>query len=409
MSYFKQRLHLFRYPAFRLFLISALTATLGNGLSYVVITWLVVVHFKTMGATALLALCFWLPNTLLGPLVGIWADRLPSKWFMVASGVLRTASLFCFAWYIASHSTSNALFLFNVVMGSLFCLYWPAATKFVRRLVPKSQLLYANATIDMAFEVGNVIGMASAGFILAVFSPSVAIAINGACFLIATLSLILIKKNHLSAENESIVERKNLLQDFRDGLTYIAKHNKLALVYCAQLILFCQFMLCPVLLAPFAKLILHANALQFGEIEAALSTGVIMGSILTPWLVNRFNMYKLLLWWSIGLTICFALFGYSNSTLMAKILYLFIGLFLSTWPILTTRIQELTDITYQARTQSSFNSVSGVIIIAMYLMIFLGKGYVSMLSLFWLQAVLSLITVALVYINRHLLAKPSTF
>jgi DHA3 family macrolide efflux protein-like MFS transporter len=405
MSYLKQRLVVFRHPGFSLFLIGVLGATIGNGLSYVVVAWLVVSHFKTMGATALLALCFWLPNTVLSPLIGVWTDRLPSKWFMLASCASRSLFLFFFAWYSLHHSPMGSLFLFNFVMGTLFCLYWPAATKFVRRLVPKNQLMYANATVDMALEIGNVIGMASAGFILATFSAETAFAINGAFFLLTTGCIMLVKEHCLTDEQESIGTGNSVLADFKEGLHYIFAHKNLALIYCVQLIIFCQFMLSPVILAPFAKFSLHLSALQFGEIEASLSAGVILGGILTPWLVVRFNMYLVLLLWSSILMICFAVFGYSVDALMAKILYFFIGICLSTWPILTTRIQELTDLTVQARVQSSFNSISGLIILFIYIFIYCSGNTHNTRALYWLQSAFSFISLMLVLVNKSILKK----
>ena len=72
----------------------------------------------------------------------------------------------------------NGLYVLGAVLGLLFSIYLPAAGRLVREMVPDEMLLYANATIDMMYEVGNIAGMGSAGILIAYFKAPSAIIIQ---------------------------------------------------------------------------------------------------------------------------------------------------------------------------------------------------------------------------------------
>lgn len=359
----KQR-HLFSDTAFKYFTLSCTLAMFGNGLTYIIMVWALMHFDASVVSTAILMACFWLPNVLVGPFLGVLADRCNRKFLLLFTNGLRAICLFGFAliaYYNAIHSF--AIYCLALVLGTLLAAYIPVAMTFVREIiVTEEDLLYANAMVDTAYEMGAVLGMGGAGLILAGTSFATCFLINGLCYLIATL---LVWRIPYSARTERNTQ-ESFLNQFLQGGQYIIRRVPLLLIYLVQGLFFICYMTAPVLLAPFAKSVLHSSVAEFGWLEAMMSAGIIMGGFLSPWLASVFSLSRVILAQVIVGVISFYLFSHTESTQLAIFYHFFIGFSFSSWALLTTLAQELTDLNYQGRVQALFNSISGVIIITFY-------------------------------------------
>ena len=92
-------------------------------------------------------------------------------------------------------------------------------------------------------------------------------------------------------------------------MKYLFSNKQALVVYFAQLFFILIFMTAPVLLAPFAKNILHANAAEFGQIEATLTIGVVVGGIVITYLAEKIGFNKILLWCTFALVM--SILGFS--------------------------------------------------------------------------------------------------
>ncbi|KTC78070.1 putative bacilysin exporter BacE [Legionella brunensis] len=346
-------------------MLSCTLAMFGNGLTYIVMVWALVRFNASVISTAILMTCFWLPNVLLGPFLGVLADRWNRKWLLLLTVGLRAICLFVFA-SIAYHNYISpfAIYCLATLIGTLLAAYIPVAMAFVREIiVGEEDLLYANAMLDTAYEVGAALGMGSAGFILAGTSFATCFIINGVCYLLATLFILWIPYQGQVAKKENI---ESFFRQFVQGGQYIIHRMPILLVYLVQGLFFICYMTAPVLLAPFAKSVLHSNVSQFGWLEAALSAGIILGGFLSPWLATLFSLSKVILGQVILGIVAFYLFSHTQNIGCAIFYHLLIGFSFSSWALLTTLAQEMTDLNYQGRVQSLFNSLSGAVIIFFY-------------------------------------------
>ncbi|WP_058448518.1 MFS transporter [Legionella jamestowniensis] len=360
----KQR-HLFKNAAFRHFTLSCMLAMFGNGLTYIVMVWALIRFDTSVVSTAILMTCFWLPNVLLGPFMGVLADRYNRKWVLLSTVGLRALCLFGFA-LIAYNNYINpfAIYFLATLIGTLLAAYIPAAMAFIREIIVEEEdLLYANAMLDTAYEVGAALGMGSAGLILAYTSFATCFAINGACYLLAAFFLLAIPY-HRQRKAKELIE--SFLTQFVEGGRYILQRTPVLFIYLVQGLFFISYMTAPVLLAPFAKSILHSNVAQFGWLEAALSGGIIFGGFMSPWLATLFSLGKVIFGQVLLGIVSFYFFSHTQNTELAILYHFFIGFSFSSWALLTTLAQEITDLDYQGRVQSLFNSLSGAIIIFFY-------------------------------------------
>lgn len=314
-------------------------------------------------STALLMTCFWLPNVVIGPFFGVIADRYNRKFLLLLANGLRAACLFGFAWLAENHMTAFSIYALATLMGTLLAIYIPVAMTFVREIVAEKDLLYGNAMVDIAYEIGAVLGMGGAGLILALTSSRACFIINGVCYL---LTMLLVMGIHYRHPADHAEVRDSLLTQFTEGGRYILANTPLLFIYLVQGLFFVCMMTAPVLLAPYAKAMLHSDVMQFGWLEAMFSMGIIVGGLISPWLATQWPIPRIILMQVILGTTAFYLFSHTQSPQWAIFYHFLIGYSFSAWALLTTLAQEMTALEFQGRVQSLFNSVSGVVIILFY-------------------------------------------
>lgn len=399
MSTLKQQLHLFKNHSYSWFLFNSLLATLGNGIAYVALTWIVIKAHSTPSSVAILMISFWLPMVIFGPFSGVLSDRFHRVSVMIVSNIVRAVVLIACGIYLQTHYNLYLIYAVTFINGLMFSLYSPAVLTFVRELVTKKQLLFANTQLDITYEVGNVLGMALAGFVMALFSSGASLIINGTLFVVASIALLFVKyeSTHDQMERRKLAD---VYLDFKRGLRYLLDRRALCAIYSIQLIIFVQFMTGPILLAPFAHNILHTTAGQFGQIEASLSAGVVIGGLMNPFLVSRFGLYKLLIIETLLGCISFRLFSMSHHFILAALFYLLIGIAVSAWPLMVTRAQQLTDLSYQGRVQGVFNSLSGMGILLLYLVVFLVGDVLSIKTMYLFEVLLGIVILILLIANK---------
>ena len=338
----------------------------GNGLIYVISAWLVLKYSTNISAVMILIMCSWLPILLLSPLAGIIADRYSRKAVTFITNLLRALLLFILVSIFHQQLTPNILYLIALVNGILGSIYVPSAMALVREIVPKKQLLSANATVDMAYEIGNLLGMASAGFILHFASEIGALYLNASLFLIAALCLLGCRKKYFLNPNILKKTKYSPWQDFINGLKYINQNRKTLFLYILQLIQMCAWMTAPVIMAPFAKIILNVNLTQFSLIEASMGLGLIIGGIYTPFIQQKHGFIQTVRLYTFLQIIGFLLIIFARDLILINILYFVVGFGFTIWAVIMTQAQNSTDLAFQGRVQSSFFSISGLFVLLIY-------------------------------------------
>lgn len=360
---FAQQYEIFKNKAFRTYFFSCTLAMFGNGLTYIIMIWVLMQFNTKVGSTVVLMTCFWLPNVLFSPFFGVLADRISRKRLLLITNGIRASFLFAFAIVSQYYLSATSIYFLAVLVGCILAAYIPAAMTFVREIMPAEQMLYANALVDIAYEMGAVLGMGGAGLILALTSVPVCFAINGVCYLLA---MLLIRRIAYRKNNDAVEAKENFWLQLFQGWNYLRSRIALVMIYLVQALFFISYMTVPVLLAPFAKSILHADVMQFGILEAMLSVGIILGGFLSPHLASRYGVQPVILSLTVLGVAAFYLFSHSINIHWAYFFHFLLGLSLSVWALLITLAQKLTALNYQGRVQSLFNSFSGVMILAFY-------------------------------------------
>jgi MFS family permease len=372
---------------------------LGGGLCYIAITWYVLTLNNHISSVIINSLCFWLPSTLFGPFAGNWIDRLSRKNIYFTASMIRGLSFLSFATFL--HYSPHILWCYGMSAfnGLLFTILSPAGFSLTTEIVQKKMLNEANATMDMIFEVGNIGGMGLAGILVQYLGIVDLFYIVG-CIILAGSLMILgmhIREEHQLHEAKPI----RIFQDFKQAVVYLKQHTLICLLYIINICVFLQIMTSPIVLAPYVKFVLKQGAHVFSLIEICLSVGIVIGSMIMPWLKDKIGWFEVI---TMGILITgsslLSLYFVHNTT-YTIIIYAINGICFTYWVPILSRIQALTAPHFQGRLQSFYMSFSATCIIIFYLILERGSHHIAVqdcyivLSSFSIIALISLLLLKL--------------
>lgn len=375
MSHLARRIELLKLPPVRRVVLSCLLANIGAGMILLVMSWSVVSQHASVSALALLMTCYWIPSLIFAPLIGTWVDRYDRRRVVMITKATRVLVLLVAAGVHAVYPGVPTLLSLAFCMGSCAALYTPELLAMMRDLVPPEHLLDANAAVDVAFEIGFIIGMPISGVLL-MWIPLPSVLILTAClFAMAWMCLIglgLCRRPRGESSADALQRNGFLL-----ALRYLLSRRRLMLMYSIQTLIYVTLMTTSILLAPFAKVVLELSAGEFGAVEAALSLGVVVGALILPASAQRWGYGPALVAATFAMTVAFILFAMTETFVTALVLYFLIGCGLATWPVVTTAAQQLTDNDMQGRVQAAGNAASSILILTTYLVLGSTASHVS--------------------------------
>lgn len=171
---------------------------------------------------ALLGFFAFIFPVILSPVAGIVVDRYDRRAIMaladLGSGVLTLALL---ALYAAGGLQIWHLYVAQAVTGALDSFQSPAFSAATTMLVPRRHYTRANGMRSLALDASRVFAPFTAGFVLTLVDISGVLLIDVATFLIAMLTLLLVRIPRPPVSVEGQAARGGWLQQTRFGFRYI--------------------------------------------------------------------------------------------------------------------------------------------------------------------------------------------
>ena len=240
-----------------------------------------VVSFRMHGTAAQLTglqIAYMLPIVFVGPVAGVFVDRWPLKPTLIASDLIRA----CLALLLIP---ATSVWQVYAVMAALSCVsafFGPAQTVTIRSHVPTTGLMSANALMQIAFMSSRIVGPATAGAIVAAFTPKVCYAIDVISFLISAsliASVAIVRPASLKPPPGSSSNRIHAIWiDMRAGWSFIIHHAAILFFVLAMAAgLFTIGCFGP-LISLFVRDTLHASASLFGYVSGMVGVGLLVGT-----------------------------------------------------------------------------------------------------------------------------------
>lgn len=402
----KTRFRLFNIQPYLYFALSGIFATLGNGLIYITVSWLVYEKMNSISGIALMMFCIWLPTILFGPIFGVCADKYNRKNLMIMSNMIRGLAIIGFV-IIYHLGLETNIFILTVLLGVFVSFYMPAAVPMISSIVPENDLMNANATVDMLYELGTIIGMGISGFLVLYLGLMNTLALGGLLFLLAGVFNWLMRCKPEDCYGTPNEEKSSLIGDYMSSLNYLKDNSRLVGIYLIQTCVMILLMTIPILLLPYTKEVLKVGTDKFSILEALFSVGIFIGCLVSPLLCRLIKIKRTLLLLMVSMAIGLHIFSINNNLIVSYIFYFIIGFGLSSWSLSLTQAQLLADKKFQGRLQSTFNSISGLAVLAIYLLITFRTDFYDIQKMYNFQTVIALSAIVIILTMKEKIIEPT--
>ena len=276
---------------------SQLISQVGDGVTKLALLWFVYSITGSPLKTTVIGLLQTLPPIIFGPLFGVCVDRLPKKWIMIGSDVLRALLIGVIPCLIAvDQFTIERLYVLVFLTAIASAVFGPAMTAAVPFLVRRPQFTAANALLQTTTSLGVILGPALSGIGIAALSSQEVLCINALTYLGSAACLLPIRVQSTAPPHSPAPGGLTtaFFQDLLEGVRFalIKQQRILLLIMAASLYTFggsAFSTLYPV----FAKKLLDLGPVEVGYLWSAFGVGLLVMSLIlvgvSTWdLRNRF-------------------------------------------------------------------------------------------------------------------------
>lgn len=266
--------------AFMRFWAAATISSFGTAITAVAIP---VLTIQVLGATPLqvgiVNAAQFLPYALLGLIAGVYTDRWPRKPVLVWASIGRALALGA----IPVLWLAGALKIWMLVVALLafgaFSVFGFAATQsLLPRLVPRAQLIRANARLDQTEAAATTLGPGIGGGLVGLLGAPVAVAVDAISYLVDAALNASINVH----EPRAGTHERNLRAEIRDGLRWTYRHPTLGPLAISTHIWFLANGAAMTVLSLLALRSLGFTATAFGTLLAVFGVTTLIGASLAP-------------------------------------------------------------------------------------------------------------------------------
>ena len=194
-----------KHRNYRLFFSGQVISVSGTWMQNIATAWLVLELTHSPVAVGILAVCQFLPFTVLGLFAGVLVDRMDARRTVI--GTQTASMLLAFALTgltLARRVTVREVYLLTALRGIVLVLDAPARQALTFQMVGRDELPNAVALNSSLFNAARVVGPAAGGVMVAAVGVGACFAFNAASYLAVLAGLLMMRSSELFAR-----ERRN--------------------------------------------------------------------------------------------------------------------------------------------------------------------------------------------------------
>ncbi len=335
---------------------------IGDSLNRVALLWFA---YQTSGSTlrmSLVGVVQTLPPLILGPLIGVYLDRLRKKPALVVISLVRGALVTVIPLLQAAHLLSlNLLYLIVLAIAVVGAAAGPALSTAVPLLVPAADLTGANALIQGTSTVGMLLGPAVAGLGISLFGIARVLYVDAASFVVFAACVAFIRLPETGVPARTLLAVRELAVELRAGVAFLFRERTgilvLTLVAGFQNLGASAF----VFMLPGFVTDLDAGSVWLGFLWSAFGVGMLLATASMTMVrtgpVSKMLRIALLAPVLGGLSI--AALGFAKVKLAAGALMVLIGWSTAAFsPVIISVVEGCTPTPLRARVLTTFNSAN---------------------------------------------------
>jgi len=266
---------------YRLYFFGQGLSVLGTWMQRVAMHWLV---YRLSGSELLLGLSGFMsqiPVLFLGPLGGLWADRVDRRRLLMLTQALAMVQAALLAYLtLRGHVAVWHVLVMAGLLGVINAIDTPLRQSFVVDIVSdRKDLPNAIALSSLTNNSGRLIGPSIAGMMIAVLSEGACFAFNALSYLAVLCALWMMR----IAERPRVYDHGNIWDGLKAGAHYVWStipiRKLLTLLACVS------FMATPytVMMPVFADRVLKGGAHTMGYMLSAAGVGAVAGTVYLAW------------------------------------------------------------------------------------------------------------------------------
>ena len=277
-----------------------LISQLGDGLNRPALLWFVYDLTGSAVKMTFIGVLQTIPPLVLGPVIGVYLDRLPANWklrMMISLDLTRVALLVSLATFsILDILTLPTLYTVVFLIAFASMPYGPALNSTIPVLVPASRLTAANAAIQSTATLGMLCGPAISGTTVAFLGVGHVLYANAATFLLAAFCKVPIRVNSETPSPSRSGTSGGWINELAVGFRLVFVEQRIILRVALLGALFSVASTGFIFLLPIiVKSILSGGPMVLGVIWSALGLGMILMSVLLMSMSRRTLIDHLLL------------------------------------------------------------------------------------------------------------------
>lgn len=270
-----------------------------------------------------------LPPLLLGPFVGVVADRFDRRKILIASDLLRTGVVLAFL-LVRSEADIWLIYLLTVLQFSISAFFEPTRAALLPSLVPRRDLVTANALSSTTWSTMLALGAAMGGLATALFGITTAFILDALTFVLSAWFITRISAAGDAVDADSLSERQGGWQEFVKGVRYLRQHPPIlvvALLKASSALAYGGMMVIEVTYAEQIFPIFGSSSATLGLIYVAAGLGTGFGPIVTRRLTGD---NPLVMQWALLFAYLLSFVGFVTIGWAASLPLLLFGTFLRT-------------------------------------------------------------------------------
>jgi len=269
-----------RYHELRFVWLAQVVSQVGDGMMTVALVWVTLNLTRSPTALSAVLVAQTVPY-LLGIFAGALVDRWPRLATMIISDVLRGLIVLA----VPIIDAVSGLHVWELVVMS-FALavvqqfFDPAKAALTPSLVPRDDLVEANALLQSTRQILFIAGPAIGGAVIAAVGSLGVFYVDAISFFgSAAVLLLLYRRERLPGGTVVRASGTAIMRDIREGFRYIGQKRVLMVTIAVGAVL--NFLLSPLpLLIPlYIKQVVKDGALQFGSLTSIVFVGFLVGAL----------------------------------------------------------------------------------------------------------------------------------
>ena len=330
-------------------------------MSKVALLWFVYAMTDSALKMSLIGVLQTIPPLVFGPFAGVLLDRLDKRRAMIVIDLVRTGLLASIPiLYGFGLLALPWLYVLVFVIAMFSMAFGPALNATLPLIVKKEQLTGVNALMQSAMTIGQLLGPALSGMLIAAIGAQNALFVNAAAFFLSALCKIPLRLPHVRAHRSSDNVWTQAVKDLKDGIRFVFVKQRLLFLLMIVASIFTLGSTAFVYLLPvIGDRLLHVGSVALGWLWSSLSLGILATTV---WLIWKPQQRVCMRIWMIAIAAAIAAVAVpgllmSDSVLWAAGLIMAIGATSGLiTPLVSASLQERTPKELMARVFGLFNT-----------------------------------------------------